>query len=538
MTVTLNSRKDFTLANFRRVAAGGEAVKIGPAARRAMASARKSFIALLDSDRTQFIYGTTSGAGPQAKVAIPPAEQRRRANQWRVNRQHGSGFGGGDLPERVVRGVVFARLANFIEGNAKTRPVIAERIASMLRRPMPALPASGQVGAGEILPLAHVMSAMPDGDMEEGEPMALINGSPVSAAMAADAAAFARPRLELAEQVFALSIEAMSAPMEAYDPDLVHLWGDPYEGEAIRRINSLLAGNQKKGRRFYQAPVSWRILPRVLGAARRAIATMEDVAEISLSSVTDNPVYVLPDRKHPLGRAISTGGYHNGAAYPAIDAVNAAFADLVTLADHHTTKMQNADVSGLPPGLVRPGAEGRGTGGLGFIQIGFGEEARHAAQRTFLPPSEGGGYGQNDVASPTAFAFQKHMTANRCLDSAMAILAVVASQAFHATDRQAPRKLRDTLAAIRAIVPPYEGARRRNRGKELEALRDAFAGAVESGDLLRPKGRTAARKTPAKKTAARKSPAKKTSAKKATAKRKTTARRKSPARKAAARSRA
>ena len=39
MTVVLDTRDDFTLANFRRVCYGGEAVRLGEQARRALAAA-------------------------------------------------------------------------------------------------------------------------------------------------------------------------------------------------------------------------------------------------------------------------------------------------------------------------------------------------------------------------------------------------------------------------------------------------------------------------------------------------------------------
>ena len=39
MTVVLDTRDDFTLANFRRVCYGGEAVQLGEQARRALAAA-------------------------------------------------------------------------------------------------------------------------------------------------------------------------------------------------------------------------------------------------------------------------------------------------------------------------------------------------------------------------------------------------------------------------------------------------------------------------------------------------------------------
>ena len=63
----------------------------------------------------------------------------------------GGGFGPDYLPERVVRMIIFARLTNYIEGHAKTRSIESERIAQMLDNPLPKVPLSGQVGAGEIL---------------------------------------------------------------------------------------------------------------------------------------------------------------------------------------------------------------------------------------------------------------------------------------------------------------------------------------------------------------------------------------------------
>ena len=491
MTVVLDSRHDIDLETFRRVAVDGENVRIGKAAIERMEQARASFMALLDADRHAVIYGTTTGPGSRAKVPIPPEEQRQAAQRMLLRRAGGSGFGGGDLPDRVVRGIILARLANFLDGHAKSRPVIAERVAAMLDgRPLPRVPYDGQVGAGEILPLAHVLAALPDGDVEEAEPLALVNGSPCSAALAADAALHARNRAETAARVFALSIEAVSAPLDAYDEALEELWADPHETGSLRALRGHLAEAPTEERRAYQAPVSWRILPRVLAQAYRAVDEIEDVASTSLSSVTDNPVYLLPDAEHPLGRAISNGGYHNATAYPALDSLAAAWADLATLADRQTTKLHNGPVSGLPHMLVPPGSESWGTGGLGFVQIGIGEEARRAAQRTLIPPSEGGGFGQNDVASPTFLAYRKEQRAAWCLDAALAILAVVASQALWVTGRPAPPPLADLLEGIRSVYPPVEELASRDLGGELEQLTAVFQAAALSGRLEFAEART------------------------------------------------
>jgi histidine ammonia-lyase len=81
-----------------------------------------------------------------------------------------------------------ARLADFIGGHAKVRPELAQRVAALLDGPLPRVPLDGQGGAGEILPLMHVMAAVDADDLEEGDGMALINGSPCATALAADVA--------------------------------------------------------------------------------------------------------------------------------------------------------------------------------------------------------------------------------------------------------------------------------------------------------------------------------------------------------------
>ena len=475
MTVVVDSRQDFTLEAFRRVTRGGEGVRIGPQARQAMESARASFMALLDSDRTAFIYGTTTRPGIEVGRALPPAEQRGYARAARRHPNVNFG-GGGALEEHVVRGIVFARLANFVEGHAKVRPVIAERLAALLDGPLPVLPLGGQVGPGEVLTLLPVLSAV-DGDFEEGETMAVVNGSPAAAALAADAAISARDRLSSAEQVFALSVEAFRAPLEAYDAALEALWEDEHEVAALRGLRGHLAGASGADRLTHQAPVSYRILPRVLGQAHRAVAAVEHAASVSLRSVTDNPAYLPPDDDHPLGRVISTGGYHNGMVYPALSALAAAWADLVFLAERQVTAMHvGASAGHLPPLLERPDGGGGRTNLLGWVTGSYLDDARAAATATLLPP--GLADAQNDVAVPTFTAYRKQRTAADCLDGALALLAAGSSQALWATDRAPAPPLRPLLDRVRSVVAPLDVPDGRRLGDELGRLAQVLAAAT------------------------------------------------------------
>jgi histidine ammonia-lyase len=475
MTVVVNRRGDFTLENFRRVTVDREGVSIGDVARRSMDEARSAFLALLEQDRTAFMYGVTSRPGIEVKVQVAPEEQATWATGTDMLGT-GRGFGGGELDERVVRGIVFARLADFVEGNAKARPLVAERIAALLDGPLPKVPLDGQAGAGEILPMMHVTSEVFTGDFEEGEWMTLVNGSPCSAALIADVALHARHRLENAELVFALSIEALRAPLEAYDPALDLLWGDEHESAALCGLRTHLSGAETSERLVQQAPVSYRILPRVLGQARRAVTHLEHAARISLSSASHNPVFVPPDVEHPHGRLFSTGGYHNAMAYPAMNALNVAWADLALVAERHVSCLHNPAVSELPNLLAFPGAPGSETNLFGWVATGFVEGARAAAAPTLLPACVNDA--RDDVSSPTFLAYAKERRGAECLDGVLAILSLVASQALFVADRRPAPALRGFLASVRSVFAPVDGAR-----KQLGVDAGRLAGVLSAGAL-------------------------------------------------------
>ena len=232
--------------------------------------------------------------------------------------------------------------------------------------------------------------------------------------------------------------------------------GDPGEAVALASLRALLAGGAPV-RRPYQAPVSWRILPRVLGQAVRALRQAEEVAAISLSAVSDNPVFIPPGPGQPHGRVLANGGYHNARVAPALDALAASAADLALLADRQTTKLLDGKVSLLPDQLLPAGpagaADGTFLGCLAMTALGYAEQARAAARTTLLPGSEGGGFGQNDVASVAFPAWRRQDEAGTCLTATLAALAVVASQALHVTGRPAPPALVGLLETVRQEVP-------------------------------------------------------------------------------------
>ena len=134
MTVVLDTRDDFTLANFRRVCYGGEAVQLGEQARRALAAA---------------------GRGPTA-----PGEAGAASARAAPAGAGSADSGGGYLDEAVVRGILFARLAGCVSGHTAVRLTAAERVAALLGGPAPRVPSGGPAGPDEAAVMAAALAGV------------------------------------------------------------------------------------------------------------------------------------------------------------------------------------------------------------------------------------------------------------------------------------------------------------------------------------------------------------------------------------------
>jgi histidine ammonia-lyase len=464
VTVVVATRADLTLEAVRRVAWEGEAVELSAEVAERMDRGHAAFNAYVDArlaeDPEALLYGVTTGPGDAGSALLTEdARASRPRGLWTA-----SSFGE-PLPERVVRAIALARLANLVEGHAGARPLVAAAVAELLDgRPLPAVPARGNGGAGEILALGHLFGELAEQvELEPKEKMALINGSPCAAALVADAALAGRRRLELAEHTLALSVEAIRAPLEAFATELGELWGNEHEVAALRSLAALLDGGAAE-RQAHQAPVSHRVLPRVLGRVREVQEQAERTASSSLASVTDNPVFLPPGDGRPLGALVSNGGYHNDRAHPALDGLAHAWADLAQLAQRHVDKLFQHPVSApLLAGEWRAKS-------LHMVAAGYAEEARSLAQTTVLGL---GGFGQNDLPSPAFLAWGRADAVGTCLERALAVLAALASQALHVGAQSPPPALAPFLRAIRASFAPIEAPR--HLGPDVERLAAAFA---------------------------------------------------------------
>jgi histidine ammonia-lyase len=322
--------------------------------------------------------------------------------------------------------------------------------------------------------MAAALAGVRRDDLGEAERRALAEPAPCPAALAADTALRSRHRLESAQAVCALSIEAFGAPLGAYDAALDDLWGDAHEAAALRALRRHLDGAGTDGRRFHQAPVSYRIIPRVLGQAHRVVAAVEKAAATALRAVTGDVLLA--------GRVLPSGGFHNGMAYPAMNALSAAWADLALVAERQVTALNTAETSDLPLNLAVPGAAPTGTYAYGWAASSYVEEARAAAAPALLPAAACDP--RSDVQSPAFSAHRRERRAAECLDGVLAILVIVSSQALFVTGRSPAGPLRPLLSFARSVFPPIDGTGVRDLSADGRLLQQALAAAAVTGRLV------------------------------------------------------
>ena len=477
MTVTLETRADINLDTAYRVAWQGEDVALSEAALARIDECRRSFLALVESDPSMFVYGVTTGFNQSAKTQL---DETGRARQAQRKPFASAVLFGDPLPERVVRTIVLSKLTTFIEGHAAVTPELAQAVAAMLDgRALPEVPADNNDAGGQVTMMTHTFHDLfRDYELQAKESNALLNGTGSITAVLTDSAVSASRRLARAVKVFALSIEAFQAPLEHYDVALARLWGGEHEIAAAEALSRFLA-EADADRRTYQAPGSFRAMPRVLARVFRAVSEAEKAAGEALAGAVDNPIYLPPDADHPLGRLLHNSGYHNAISYPVLDELAACWADLCIVCDRHTSKLQDGAISGLPHWLTTGDVEGP-VRYLAQSQSGYVERARRAAQRSFIPGSEGGGFGQSDLKTPTQSAWLGEREAGRCLDASLAMLSVTALHALDVTERKVPPPLTEFAAEVREHVPKITEIRM--LGPDLRRLTESFTSGVYGAD--------------------------------------------------------
>src|ERR1700760_3559800 len=315
MTITLNG-SDLTVTQVVAAARHGEAVTLAPGAIAAMRRSRAVVQEILA--RGEPVYGLTTGVGERKWYLLAPAERQRFNQRLVLNHRIAQGDA---APADVVRGAMLCLANSYAKGVTGVRPELAEMIITLLNEGFaPPVRRLGSIGQGDLGPmadLAHGLITRSGFEVAENEGLALVSSNAFTTAWACLALADARDLISAFDVAGALDLEAFGANLTCLHPVIAETRPFPGLAASLGRLRGLLAGSslwQPGAARFLQAPLTFRCLPHIHGAARDALDYAHTVLQLELNSSQSNPVVVTAER-----RIVSVGNFDIGPLAAALD---------------------------------------------------------------------------------------------------------------------------------------------------------------------------------------------------------------------------
>jgi histidine ammonia-lyase len=364
-----------SLEDLVAIARQGARLRLTEDARNRVAKARHLIEQWVREGRT--IYGVTTGFGALSDVVISKEDTRQL--QENVLLSHAAGTGR-IIDEATTRAVMSLRIKDFARGYSGVRLRTVEHLVELLNRGVhPVMPEKGSVGAsGDLAPLAHLALvligrgeaiyggrrmggaealravAMEPLTLEEGEGLALVNGTQVMTAIGGLAVYDAARLARVVDIAASMSLEVLLGSRTEFDPRIHHLRPHPGQGAAaenMRQItrNSEIVSSHRDCSRVQDA-YTLRCSPQVHGASRDAMTYAMGVIECEMNSSTNNPLIFAESGEFLLG-----GNFHGQPVALAMDFLAMAVAELANISERRIERLVNPHLSGLPAFLISDG---------------------------------------------------------------------------------------------------------------------------------------------------------------------------------------
>ena len=325
-------------------------------------------------EEKEIMYGVNTGIGEFSEVVL--TEEQIKQFQKYLIYNHSAGIGK-PCPIEHVRAAMLSRTNVHANGNSACRAAITQTLVEMLNKGVtPVVCEKGSVGAcGDLSPMSQIALLM----MGEGEAfykgkrlpgktaldkagipvpglkardgLACINGSNLTAGMAAIQIYEAERFLKQAEIACAMTLEALMANLKPYDVRLHKLRGFQGAVTSAENIKKMLAGSELlKGMKVkVQDAYSMRSSPQVIGAARDQLRWTRSQLEIELNGVGDNPIF-LPDEE-----VVITGANFQGSPISVpLDMLGAVITMVCVISERRLNRLLNPALSvGLPAFLTK-----------------------------------------------------------------------------------------------------------------------------------------------------------------------------------------
>ncbi|CRK40045.1 hypothetical protein BN1708_008123, partial [Verticillium longisporum] len=293
------------------------------------------------------------------------------------------------MPESWVRASMLIRLNSLAGGASGIRVDIAESLVELLNEDIvPRIPVRGSISAsGDLSALAWICAVMQgktsatafsgrrdvegarrvtraDAALSEAgiapigllakEGLAIVNGTAVSAGVAALAAHESLHLAALSQVLTAMSVEALRGSDESFEPFIARVRPHPGQTDSARNIKAFLSGsrllNRHDGRdvaTLRQDRYSLRTASQWIGPVLEDFGLAYDQLTVEINSVTDNP---LVDTG--AGRVLHGGNFQARAVTSAVEKLRQGLQGIGRMLFTQCTEMINPATSwGLPPNL-------------------------------------------------------------------------------------------------------------------------------------------------------------------------------------------
>ncbi|MBL4746015.1 MAG: histidine ammonia-lyase [Flavobacteriaceae bacterium] len=414
------------------------------------------------------VYGINTGFGPLCDTQISKEDTSKLQKNLLIT--HAVGVGN-SIDKKLSKIMMICKVHALCQGFSGVRLSVIERILYFIENDLlPVVPEQGSVGAsGDLAPLSHLfLPLLGEGEFWEGddiipakevlkahnldiiileakEGLGLINGTQFILAHTVIGLQKMEYLLNLADVAGAMSLEGFQGSASPFMEELHQI--RPYKGTILvaERMRMLLKGSPNlashKDCDRVQDPYSLRCIPQVHGASRNAFFHLNELAEVELNSVTDNPI-ILSDTV-----AISGGNFHGQPLAMAIDYCALASSELGNIADRRCYLLLEG-LYGLPRLLTA-------AGGLnsGFMIPQYTTAALVTENKSLcFPPSADSvptSLGQEDHVSMGSISGRKF---NQILGNIEKILAIELMYGAQALEFRKPNKFSEIIEANFAII--------------------------------------------------------------------------------------
>lgn len=361
------------IANVIEVSRKWEHVALSEDAIHKMDESYRMILDLLHSHKT--VYGVNTGFGSLSTEKI--SEEDVESLQVNLLRSHSCGVAN-PLSEDIVRAIMVLRANSLAKGYSGIRPSVVQLLLDMLNEGIhPVVPSKGSIGAsGDLVPLAHIgLCLIGEGNviydgkemkateafektglhsvsLRAKEGLALINGTQLMSGLGCLYLYDAVQLLKHAQIAGVMSLEALRGTNQAFRKEIhrlrPHIGQNKCADNLWRLTQNSQIQNSHKNCDKIQDAYSLRCMPQVFGASKDVFSYVEDIIEIEINSVTDNPV-VFPD----MAESISGGNFHGQPLAFALDFLAIALAEIGDFSERRIARLVDSSLSGLPAFLTK-----------------------------------------------------------------------------------------------------------------------------------------------------------------------------------------